>query len=79
MSFKQLSPLELRDLINKYHSDLRKLHYQVVKTQAMVAELEGLAAEAEKALGLELSIESLVTPNLEAAAPAPAPAPEPVE
>ncbi|MEQ8706654.1 MAG: hypothetical protein RIC19_22165 [Phaeodactylibacter sp.] len=69
MEFKQLSPLELRDLINKYNSDLRKLQYQVLKTQAMIDELEGYAAQAEEVLGLDLSITKEAP---EAAPPAPA-------
>lgn len=68
MELKQLSPLELRDLINNYNSDLRKLQYQVVKTQAMLDELEGHLAEAEETLGLELTD-----------APKPAPKPKPAK
>lgn len=67
MEFQKLSPLELRDLINKYNSDLRKLQYQVVKTQAMVSELEGYLSEAETALGLEISTATVEVPEVEAA------------
>jgi hypothetical protein len=67
MEFQKLSPLELRDLINKFNSDLRKLQYQVVKTQAMVSELEGYLSEAETALGLELSTATVEVPEVEAA------------
>ncbi|MCR9100666.1 MAG: hypothetical protein NXI25_11980 [bacterium] len=67
MEFQKLSPLELRDLINKFNSDLRKLQYQVVKTQAMVSELEGYLSEAETALGLELSTAMVEVPEVEAA------------
>lgn len=67
MEFQKLSPLELRDLINKFNSDLRKLQYQVVKTQAMVSELEGYLSEAETALGLEISTATVEVPEVEAA------------
>ncbi|KGE88199.1 MAG: hypothetical protein ACE362_09805 [Phaeodactylibacter xiamenensis] len=67
MEFQKLSPLELRDLINKFNSDLRKLQYQVVKTQAMVSELEGYLSEAETALGLEISTATVNVPEVEAA------------
>jgi hypothetical protein len=70
MDFQKLSPLELRDLINNYSSDLRKLNYQVAKTQAMLNELEGHLAEADIALGLEWSEAPAKAP--EKAAPKPA-------
>jgi hypothetical protein len=67
MDFQKLSPLELRDLINKYTSDLRKLQYQVVRTQSMVSELEGYLSEAESALGLEISTAIVEVPEVKAA------------
>jgi hypothetical protein len=67
MDFQKLSPLELRDLINKYTSDLRKLQYQVVRTQSMVSELEGYLSEAESALGLEISTATVEIPEVKAA------------
>lgn len=67
MDFQKLSPLELRDLINKYTSDLRKLQYQVVRTQSMVSELEGYLSEAESALGLEISTATIEVPQMETA------------
>lgn len=48
-----MSPLEVRDLINQYQSDLRKLQFQTLRTQAIIRELEQFAAEAEEALSLE--------------------------
>ncbi|HKK78448.1 MAG TPA: hypothetical protein VJ933_02420 [Phaeodactylibacter sp.] len=53
MEYTQLSPLEIRDLINKYRSDLRKLHFQTLKTQSIIKELEQYVTEAEEALGIE--------------------------
>lgn len=53
MEYTQLSPLEIRDLINQYRSDLRKLHFKTVKTQAIVKELEQYVTEAEEALAIE--------------------------
>jgi hypothetical protein len=53
MEYTQLSPLEVRDLINQYQSDLRKLQFQTLRTQAIIRELEQFAAEAEEALSLE--------------------------
>lgn len=53
MEYTQLSPLEIRDLINQYRSDLRKLHFKTVKTQAIIKELEQYVTEAEEALAIE--------------------------
>ena len=53
MSQPLLNPLEIEDLLNQYRSDLRKLEYQIYKTQTVIQELEQQAAEAQKALSLE--------------------------
>ncbi len=53
MEYTQLSPLEVRDLINKYKSDLRKLDFQRLKTSSIIKELEGYATEIEEALSIE--------------------------
>lgn len=53
MEYTQLSPLEVRDLINKYKSDLRKLDFQRLKTGSIIKELEGYATEIEEALSIE--------------------------
>lgn len=53
MEYTQLSPLEIRDLINQYRSDLRKLHFQTIKVQSIVKELEQYVTEAEQALSIE--------------------------
>lgn len=54
MDFQHLSPLELRDLINKYTSELRVLQFQAVKTKGMIEELQGYLAKTEDVLSLEL-------------------------
>ncbi|MCB9291436.1 MAG: hypothetical protein H6560_29305 [Lewinellaceae bacterium] len=53
MSQPPLKPLEIEDLLNQYRSDLRKLEYQIHKTQTVIQELEAQAAEAEEALSRE--------------------------
>ncbi len=53
MEFTHLTPLEVKDLINKYRSDLRKLEYQTLKTKGIINELERYASNAEEALSLE--------------------------
>jgi len=53
MENTQLSPLEIRDLINQYRSDLRKLHFQTLKVQGVIKELEQYVTEAEEALAIE--------------------------
>lgn len=77
MEYTQLSPLEVRDLINQYQSDLRKLQFQTLRTQAIIRELEQFAAEAEEALSLEeariqeLPAAGVEKPSAEAADAAP--------
>jgi len=72
-----LSPLEVRDLINQYQSDLRKLQFQTLRTQAIIRELEQFAEEAEEALSLEeariqeLPAAGVEKPSAEAADAAP--------
>lgn len=76
MEYTKLTPLEVRDLINKYQSDLRKLEFQTLRTQALIKELENFAADAEEALSLEeakieelpaAGTEKLRTPSADAA------------
>lgn len=45
MSNPNLNSLEIRDLINRYKSELRKLDFQVEKTQGTIADLEAQLAE----------------------------------
>jgi hypothetical protein len=45
MSFKNLTTQELVDLINNYVSEVRKLEFQVHRTQATIQELEALLSE----------------------------------
>jgi hypothetical protein len=79
MEYTQLSPLEIRDLINRYQSELRKLHFQTLKTQATINELEHYAAEAEQAFAIEeakiqelpaASVTPAAAPSSKEAAPA---------
>ena len=53
MSFNNLTPLEIRDLISGYQSDLRKLHFQVHKTNQIIAELKSYGTQAEETYALE--------------------------
>lgn len=74
MEYTQLSPLEIRDLINRYQSELRKLHFQTLKTQATIKELEHYAAEAEQAFAIEeAKIQELPAASVTEAAAAPPP------
>jgi hypothetical protein len=45
MSFKNLTTQELVDLINNYVSEVRKLEFQIHRTQATIQELEALLSE----------------------------------
>jgi hypothetical protein len=40
MNIGNLTPLEVRDLITTYHSELRKLQFQINKVQEIIAELQ---------------------------------------
>lgn len=53
MSFNNLTPLEIRDLISGYQSSLRKLHFQVHKTNQIIAELKSYGSQAEETYALE--------------------------
>jgi hypothetical protein len=53
MAFRNLTPLEIRDLIAQYQSDLRKLHFQTQKVNQIIAELQSYTAEAEEAYAIE--------------------------
>ncbi len=45
MQSLNLTELEIRDLISKYESELRKLEYQMEKTQNTIADLRGLVTK----------------------------------
>ncbi len=45
MSNPNLNSLEIRDLINRYKSELRKLDFQVEKTQSTISDLEAQLGE----------------------------------
>jgi len=71
MSQPKLNPLEIKDLINQYHSDLRKLEYQVHKAKSIIQELEKQAAGVKEALaGEEVKAKSAAKPRARKAAPA---------
>ncbi len=46
-SHLNLTPLEVKDLIRKYKSELRKLHFQSQKIQSIISELEASMPEAD--------------------------------
>lgn len=50
MEFTALSSLEIRDLLNKYHSDLRKLEFQAHQTKAIIEDLTAQINEIESIL-----------------------------
>ncbi len=71
MSQPTLNPLEIKDLINQYHSDLRKLEYQVHKTKLILEELEKQAAGLREALaGEEVKAKTAARAKAPKAAPA---------
>lgn len=47
MNFSNLTPLEIRDLINSYRSELRKLDFQVQHTSSLIQQLEQALEKAE--------------------------------
>ncbi len=53
MNYTSLTPLEIRDLIAKYRSDLRKLEFQVNKTTQILKELQSHSSDIEEALSIE--------------------------
>ncbi len=53
MSKPKLNPLEIKGLLNQYHSELRKLEYQIHQTKSIIQELESQAAELQEALSPE--------------------------
>lgn len=48
MTLRNLTPLEVRDLISRYQSDLRKLEYQIHKVHQILEELQGYAPQAQE-------------------------------
>jgi hypothetical protein len=50
MEFTALSSLEIRDLLNKYYSDLRKLEFQAQQTKAIIEDLTAQVNEIESIL-----------------------------
>ena len=48
MTLRNLTPLEVRDLISRYQSDLRKLEYQVHKVHQILEELQGYAPQSRE-------------------------------
>jgi hypothetical protein len=55
MSNPNLNALEIRDLINRYKSELRKLDFQVEKTQGTIADLEAQLGERLRYEDMEAS------------------------
>lgn len=53
MAFRNLTPLEIRDLISKYQSDLRKLQFQTHKVNQIILELQNYASSAEEPYAIE--------------------------
>jgi len=53
MAFRNLTPLEIRDLISKYQSDLRKLQFQTHKVNQIITELQNYASSAEEPYEIE--------------------------
>lgn len=47
MNFSNLTPLEIRDLINSYRSELRKLDFQVQHTSSLIQQLEQALEKSE--------------------------------
>jgi hypothetical protein len=48
MTLRDLTPLEVRDLISRYQSDLRKLKYQVHKVHQILEELQAYAPHSQE-------------------------------
>lgn len=71
MAYLHLNRLEVQDLINRYSSELKKLKYQMEKTQTTIDELQA-ELENKKDLVEQLAAASAKSTE-EAATPAPAP------
>ena len=52
---KNLTRLEIKDLINRYQSELRKLEYQIQRTKRTIEELEEVVGEKDISSDLEVS------------------------